>query len=477
MKACYSFSHIQKRKLFIALDYDKITYMENIIELKKNQIYEAEIVSWSSDGGGVCRIGGRAVFVPGAIPGERWEIRILKVTKTAVFGKGETLLAPSPDRVESDCPYFKKCGGCALRHISYDAELRFKLERVNEAYKRIGGLELGSSEIIGGEETQRYRNKGIYAIGEGPVKGFFRPRSHDIIAVEDCLIQDEASNAAAKAVCDFMAANNIPAYDEQSGSGLVRHVFTRFGRSSKQLQVTVVAAGGFGSKTLALTEAIREACPQCVSIILNVNRSKGNTVLSGDFYTLWGKDTISDTLCGLEFELSPRSFYQINPVQAEKLYYKALEYAAPDGKGLILDLYCGAGTISLCLARGCEKVIGAEIVPEAVENARMNAKRNGIENAEFICADAGEAAAELLRRGTKPDAVVVDPPRKGLSIEVIDAICGMEPERIVYVSCDVSTQARDLKIFTEKGYTANKATAVDMFPRTHHVETVVCLSR
>ena len=451
--------------------------MENFIELKKNQIYEADIVSWSSDGGGVCRIGGRAVFVPGAIPGERWEVRILKVTKTAVFGKGEALLSPSSKRIEPDCPYFKKCGGCALRHIGYEAELDFKLERVNEAYKRIGGLELEADEIIGGEETGRYRNKGIYAIGEGPVKGFFRPRSHDIIPVDDCLIQDKASNAAAKAVCDFMEVNSIPAYDELSGKGLVRHVFTRCGRSSGELQVTVVAAGGFGGKTAALAEAIRSACPECVSIVLNVNRSKGNTVLAGDFYTLWGKDTIRDTLCGLEFELSPRSFYQINPAQAEKLYYKALEYASPDGKGLILDLYCGAGTISLCLARGCEKVIGAEIVAEAVENAKQNAERNGIKNAEFICADAGEAAAELLRRGTKPDAVVVDPPRKGLSSELIDAICGMAPERVVYVSCDVSTQARDLKIFAEKGYKAIKATAVDMFPRTYHVETVALLSR
>ncbi|MBO5975629.1 MAG: 23S rRNA (uracil(1939)-C(5))-methyltransferase RlmD [Oscillospiraceae bacterium] len=451
--------------------------MENIIELKKNQIYETDIVSWSSDGSGVCRIDGRAVFVPGAIPGERWEVRILKLTKTAVFGKGEKLLSPAPCRTEPDCPYFKKCGGCALRHISYEAELDFKLERVNEAFKRIGGLDLEAGEIIGGEDTERYRNKGIYAIGDGPIKGFFRPRSHDIIPVGDCIIQNNASNAAAQAVCDFMAANNISAYDEHSGKGLVRHVFTRYGRSSKELQVTVIAAGGFGGKTSALAEAIRKACPECVSIVLNVNRSKGNTVLAGDFYTLWGKDTISDTLCGLDFQLSPRSFYQINPLQAEKLYYKALEYASPDGKGLILDLYCGAGTISLCLARGCEKVIGAEIVPEAVENAKQNAERNDIKNAEFICGDAGEAAAELLRRGTKPDAVVVDPPRKGLSPEVIDAICGMKPERVVYVSCDVSTQARDLKIFAEKGYLAEKATAVDMFPRTHHVETVVCLKR
>ncbi|MBQ8264767.1 MAG: 23S rRNA (uracil(1939)-C(5))-methyltransferase RlmD [Oscillospiraceae bacterium] len=449
--------------------------MNEITELRKNQIYETEISSWSSEGAGVCRIGGRAVFVPGAIPGERWAVRILKVTNSAVFCKGETLISPSPDRIEPDCPHYRKCGGCALRHISYEGELRFKLQRVNDAYKHIAGLELEARNIIGCDTVRDYRNKAIYAVGDGPVYGFFRPRSHDIIPVDRCLIQDEASDRAAKAVCSFMEAQHIPAYDEKSGKGLVRHVFTRRGHASGQLQVTVVAAGGFGAKTEALCDAIMAACPECVSIVLNVNRTKGNTVLAGDFYTLRGSDTITDTLCGLAFELSARSFYQINPVQAEKLYRKALEYAAPDGKGLILDLYCGAGTISLCLARGCEKVIGAEIVPEAVENAKENARRNGIENAEFICADAGEAAAELLRRGEKPDAVVVDPPRKGLAPDVIDSICGMNPARVVYVSCDVATQARDLKLFAEKGYKAVKATAVDMFPRTQHVETVALL--
>ncbi len=449
--------------------------MEEIIELKKNQIHEAEINSWSSEGHGVCRIGGRAVFVPGAIPGEKWEVRILKVTNSAVFGKGETLLQPSPERIEPDCPHYRKCGGCALRHVSYETEKNFKLQRVNDAYTHIAGLKLRAREIIGAEDTLHYRNKAIYAVGDGPVRGFFRPRSHDIIAIERCLIQDEASDRAAKAVCDFMAANAVPAYDEKTGKGIVRHVFTRYGRSSGQLQVTVVAAGGFGSKTESLCDAIMTACPECVSIILNINRTRGNTVLAGDFYTLRGRDCISDTLCGLEFELSARSFYQINPAQAEKLYCKALDYAAPEGKGLVLDLYCGAGTISLCLARGCERVIGAEIIADAVENARENARRNGIENAEFICADAGEAAAELLRRGEKPDAVVVDPPRKGLSPEVIEAVCGMAPKRVVYVSCDVATQARDLKLFAEKGYRATEATAVDMFPRTHHVETVALL--
>lgn len=446
-------------------------------ELTKNQLYTAAIESWSSDGSGVCRIGGRAVFVKGAVPGETWVVRILKVTNTAVYGRGEELLVPSPQRVEPDCPAFGRCGGCTMRHVSYPEELRFKLERVNEAYRRIAGLPLRAEEIIGADQVDGYRNKGIYSLGPGPSGGFYRPRSHQVIPIRRCLLQTEASDRAMGAVVAFLAENAIPVYDEASGKGLVRHVFTRSAFHGGGLQVTIVAAGGFGAKTQALCRAILDACPETTGIILNVNRTRGNTVLAGEFYTLWGSGTMTDRLCGLDFSLSPRSFYQVNPAQAEKLYARALEYAAPEGRGLILDLYCGAGTISLCLARGAERVIGAEIVPEAVENARENALRNGVGNAEFLCADAGQAAAELLRRGTRPDAVVVDPPRKGLDVQVIDAVCGMAPERVVYVSCDVATQARDLKLFAGRGYTAVRATAVDMFPRTSHVETVVLLRR
>lgn len=445
--------------------------------MKKNELYTADITGWSSDGAGVCRINDRAVFVKGAIPGEKWVVRIVKATNTAVFGRGEQLIVPSPERREPDCPFFGKCGGCALRHMSYDEELRFKLRRVNDAYEHIGGLSLRAEMILGGKSVDSYRNKAIYAIGPGPCYGFFRPRSHEVIPVERCRIQTESSDRAAAAVCDFMRRHGVHAYDEATGRGLVRHVFTRCGLRSGGMLVTVVAAGGFGSSTGALVESIRSACPEAVGIILNVNRSRGNTVLAGDFYTLWGSDTLRDTLCGLEFELSPVSFYQVNPAQAERLYAQALSFAAPEGKGTVLDLYCGAGTISLCLARGAERVIGAEIVPQAVENARENARRNGIENVEFICADASKAAADLFARGTRPDAVVVDPPRKGLAPDVVRTICAMSPERVVYVSCDVATQARDLALFETLGYRAESAVAVDMFPRTAHVETVVLLSK
>jgi len=453
--------------------FDMINGME---QLKKNQIHTVEIDAWNSDGAGVARIGGRAVFVPGAIPGETWEIRILKATATAVYARGERCLAADEARTAPECPVYEKCGGCALRHVSYEAELACKLQRVNDAYSRIGGLPLRAETILGAENVDHYRNKAIYAVSSVPEAGFFRKRTHQVIPVSRCALQAEASDRAAAAVCEFCRENGIPAYDEQSGRGVLRHVFTRTARSGA-MQVTVVAARGFGAATGALVAHVLRACPETVGLILNINKTRGNTVLAGDFHTLWGSDTLEDVLCGHRFELSPMSFYQVNPAQAERLYAKALEYAAPEGKGTVLDLYCGAGTISLCLAAGAERVIGAEIVPEAVENARANAKRNGVHNVEFICADAGQAAQTLLQRGARPDAVVVDPPRKGLSPEVIEAVCTMQPERVVYVSCDVATQARDLKLFAARGYAAVAATAVDMFPRTMHVETVVLLGR
>ncbi len=445
-------------------------------ELAKNRILECEIEGWSSDGAGVARIGGKPVFVPGAIPGERWEVRIVKVLAASAFGKGERCLLPSAARIEPDCPAYPRCGGCALRHMSYQKELEFKLSRVNDAYRRIGGLDLRASEILGAEETEGYRNKAIYAVDAALRPGFFRPRSHDVIPISRCRLQTVQSDWAAEAVCAFCRENGVAPYDETTGKGTLRHIFTRTARSGA-LQVTVVAAGGFGAKTAALTEAVRRACPETDGVILNVNKTRGNTVLAGDFYPLWGSETLHDTLCGAEFSLSPMSFYQVNPVQAERLYARALEFAAPEGSECVLDLYCGAGTISLCLARKAKRVIGAEIVPAAVENARENAERNGLHNVEFICADAAQAAAELARRGVCPDAVVLDPPRKGLSAEVIDTVCGMAPQRVVYVSCDVATQARDLKRFAALGYISREAVAVDMFPRTAHVETVVLMSR
>lgn len=449
-------------------------------ELTKNQIYECTIDGYSSEGYGVCRISGRAVFVPRAIIGERWRIRIVKVSHSAIYARGEELLEVSPARVRPACPYFGQCGGCDTQHMSYEEELRFKIGRVNDALRRIGKQTVYSETILPSQSTERYRNKGIFAVSEKdgrPIFGFYRERSHDVAPITGCLIQSEVSERAAAAVTRFMSAHGISPYCEETGKGAVRHVFCRTARNTNDAVLCVVSARGFGGMTEEFVSAVRSACPELTGIVLNVNKDPGNTVLSGKYYTLWGRENMEDVLCGFRYEIAPPAFFQINPAQAEKLYDKAVEYAFPEDAELAFDLYCGAGTISLCLSRHAKQVIGAEIVPEAVENARRNAAMNGIGNAEFICADAGAAAGMLAERGMKPDVVVVDPPRKGMDEKAVSAVASMRPERIVYVSCDPSTLARDILRFSALGYELRDATAVDMFPRTCHVETVCLLSR
>lgn len=447
----------------------------------KNQIYRAVIDAYSSDGAGVCRINGRAVFVPGTLCGEEWEIKLVKVTSAAVYARAERLLsAPSAGRIEPDCPYYSRCGGCSCRHMSYDEELRFKLGRVNDALRHIGRQDIECTEILASAQTDGYRNKGIFAVADcgGTARfGFYQPRSHRLVAIDGCRAQNELSNRAAQCVVDFLNARGIKAYDEETGRGSVRHVFCRRAVIGTDAVVCIISAKGFGADTQALVNALRDKCPELTGIVLNINKTRGNTVLSGDFYTLWGKADMHDTLCGLSFDIAPQAFFQINPPQAERLYRRACEYCFEQPAKLVFDLYCGAGTISLCLARHAERVIGAEIVPEAVENARHNAQANGVTNAEFICGDAGDAAAELARRGLRPDAVVVDPPRKGMSAEAVAAVASMQPERIVYISCGPATLARDILRFSELGYTLKKITAVDMFPRTAHAECAALLLR
>ena len=447
-------------------------------DLKKNEIFRAVVEGYSAEGWGVCRIEGRAVFVPRAMAGEEWEMRIVKVSAAAVYGRGERLLAPSSARVQPGCPCFGKCGGCDTRHLSYEEELRFKLDKVNAALRRIGKQSLEVRELLGSERVERYRNKAIFAVAEAdgaPAFGFFRERSHELIPIADCLLQSERSLRAAKAVTDFMRERGIPAYDERSGKGVVRHVFCREARHGGEALVCVVAARGFGADTPALIAALRKACPDVSGIVLNINKTRGNTVLAGDFYTLWGKGTLRDTLCGFSFDVAPQAFFQVNPPQAERLYRRAVDYAVQSKNDLIFELYCGAGTISLCLAEKAGRVVGAELVPEAIENARENAARNGVENAEFFCADAAEAARQFSARGLRPDAVVVDPPRRGMDAEAVEAVASMAPGRIVYVSCNPATLARDILRFNALGYTLERAAAVDMFPRTQHVETVCLL--
>ena len=450
--------------------------------MEKNQIYTAMIDALAAEGEGVARIEGRAVFVPGALPGELWDIRIVKVSSSAVWGRGERRISDSPDRVPPACPSAGKCGGCVLQHMSYAAELRFKRERVNDCLRRIGGLELGVSDILAAPETARARCKAIFNVGTAPdgrpVAGFYRARSHDIVSAPDCELVREEALRACEGVLTWMERLRVPAYDEQKHIEGIRHIFVRSSHEFGNAVVTLMSSRPLSpAERSELAETLRAVCPEMSGLVLGVNRARGNSVLAGEFATLWGDAQLTEELCGLRFELSPRSFFQVNPPQAERLYEKAVDYALGGGRGLVLDLYCGTGTIALCMARGAERVIGVELIADAVENAKANAARNGIENAEFLCADAAEAARELRRRSTRPDAVVVDPPRKGLDASVIECIADMAPERVVYVSCDPATLARDLARFAERGYLAQEALAVDMFPRTHHVETVVLLSR
>ena len=448
--------------------------------LRKNDIYTVTIEGYSSEAFGVCHVHGCAVFVPRTIPGEEWEIRIVKVGKNLAYGRAETPLKLSSARLNPDCSAYGKCGGCDCRHLSYEEELRFKLMKVNDALARVGKQSVLAEEIVGSEQTEAYRNKGILAVAmlDGKaVSGFYRERSHTLIPVEQCRIQDAVTHRAARAVTDFMNEHQIPAYDELDESGVVRHIFCRRAVHSGDCMLCIVARTGFGELTQSLVEHILCLCPELTGIVLNVNKSSGNTVLSGAFYTLWGKETITDTLCGFRFEIAPQAFFQVNPPQAERLYRKALEYASLDRSMLAFDLYCGAGTISLCLASRAGHVIGAEIVPEAIENARHNAAANGVDNTEFLCADAGQAARMLAERGLRPDVVCVDPPRKGMQEDAVQAVASMRPQRVVYVSCEPSTLARDILRFSDLGYRLEKASAFDLFPRTKHVETVALLTR
>lgn len=448
-------------------------------QIKKNDIFTAEIVAYGSDGSGVARLGGRAVFIPRTIVGETWKAVIVKVTASAVYGRALESVTLSPERREPECRHYLRCGGCGLWHMSYEEELRFKLTRVNDALRHIGRQSVQAEHITGSDEQRRYRNKGIYAVREvngRACKGFFAPRTHELVPVTRCLIQSDIADRAADAVVSFLNNHGLRAYDEKTRRGLVRHVYVRRAVNTSDAVVVIVASGGFGARTQELVSFLRRECPELTGIVLNVNKTAGNTVLAGDFHTLWGRECINDSLGGVTYELAPQAFYQINPPQAEKLYRKAVEYAAPEGK-TVLDMYCGAGTISLFLAKSAGRVIGAEIIPEAVENARENARRNGIDNAEFICADASDAAESFLESGVQPDVVVVDPPRKGMDEAAVRALCGMSPARVVYVSCNPATLARDIMVFNDCGYELKCAEAVDMFPRTAHVECVALMVR
>ena len=450
--------------------------------IRKNNLVELEITGMTAQGAGVGHWEGMAVFTPLTAPGDRARVRIVKVAKSYAFGKLEELLSPSPDRIEPDCPCFSQCGGCCYRHITYEAELRIKEARVRDALQRIGGFDkLPLRPILGGNSRDGYRNKALLPLGtkkDGSLAmGFYAVNSHRIVDCSCCRLQPEEFHRAMDAFREWAAAYGDPVYDEATHSGRMRRLYLRKGEKTGQVLACVVVNGNGLHHEAELVEALNRAVPGLASVVVNSNRERTNVALGKRCRTIYGSDTIEDVLCGLTFQLSPLSFYQVNRTQAQRLYELAGRYAQLTGKELLLDLYCGAGTIGLSMARQARRLIGVEIVPEAVENARQNAAVNHIENGEFFCGDAAEAAQMLASRGERPDVIVLDPPRKGCSPDLVRTVAEFEPERIVYISCDPATLARDLKLFAQLGYPPVEAAPVDMFPGTAHVETVVLLSK
>ena len=442
----------------------------------KNQEYTVAIEGYSGEGAGVARIDGFVVFVSGALRGEVCRILILKVLKSAAFAKVLEVLAPSPHRIAPDCPYFPRCGGCTYRHMDYAEELALKRRRVQDNLARIGGSEVEVEEILGAAETRRYRNKAQYPVSPDGRVGFYRARTHEVIDTRECLLVKPEADAAAEAVRQYMRDFRAAGYDERTRRGLLRHVYVRSNTRGECL-ICLLVNGKRLPHEAELVERLRRACPKAVGIVLGENTRRDNVILGERYRTLWGADRLEDVLCGRVFRLSVPSFYQVNREQAERLYAKAIEYTQLTGEETVLDLYCGAGTITLALAPHAKRVLGAEIVPEAIDDARENAARSGVENAEFFCGDASDVAKKLAQENLRPDVITVDPPRKGLAEDVVESIARMQPERVVYVSCDSATMARDVKRFATLGYRAVRACAVDLFPRADHVETVVLLSR
>lgn len=435
------------------------------------------IENYGSDGEGVAHLpDGMTCFVNGALREEACQVRLLKVGRSCAWGEVEEVTIPSPARLEADCPYYEDCGGCSLRHMTYEEELFLKKQKVQDALTRIGGSDVIVSAIFGVKNTQRYRNKVQFPVSGGPAIGFYQKRTHAVTDVEDCLLQPVAAANLRAAVKDWMIQYNVPAYDERAHKGLVRHVYVRTNQSGESLCCLMVNGERLPHET-ELVAALRVAEPGLIGVVVGVNEKKTNVILGDSYRTLWGRDYLEETLCGLKFRLSVPSFFQVNRDQTEVLYGKALELAALTGEETVLDLYCGIGTISLALAKQAGRVIGAEVVHEAIEDAKANAERNGITNAEFFCGDAGDIAAQLAAEGLRPDVITVDPPRKGLAPDVVETIVKMNPDRVVYVSCDPATLARDVKRFAEQGYMARTALAVDLFPRTSHVESVILLAK
>lgn len=450
------------------------------VELSKNDKIELTIDALTSEGSGVGRYNGLAVFVRGTVPQDKIIAHIIKRSKNYAIGIIDKILQPSPERIESDCSYSKKCGGCSFRHMTYDEELKYKKSRVQDALNRIGHLDIEVDEIIGADDLSHYRNKAQYPvdISDGEMfAGFYAYKSHRIIPCADCKLQPAEFEKGLEAFAKWIESENITSYNEQTGKGLLRHIYFRKGFASGEVMACAVINGNSIPNGELLVSLLREKVDGLTSVAVNINKEKTNVILGKETNIIWGEKYIRDSLLGKDFLISPNSFYQVNHNQCEKLYAKAKDFAGLIGTETVLDLYCGVGTIGLTMAENVKQLVGIEIIPQAIENAKENAKINHITNAQFICADAPKGAEILKKQGVNPDVIILDPPRKGCEKSLFDTIEQLSPKKIVYVSCDSATLARDLAILKEKGYEAKKVSAVDMFPRTPHVECVTLIEK
>ncbi|EIA18471.1 23S rRNA (uracil(1939)-C(5))-methyltransferase RlmD [Clostridium perfringens] len=449
----------------------------------KNKEYIFDIISQGYEGEGIAKIDNKyPIFIEGALKGEKVKVRIVKVNKNFAYGKLMEVLEASEERVNPPCAIYKRCGGCKLQHASYKAQLDFKWDRVKDCVSKIGKLDPSIVKYpLGMENPWRYRNKVQLPIGliNGEVKiGFFAPRSHDIIDMESCLIQDEIGDKVVKLTREWIEKFNIRPYNvdgEYDEKGIVRHIMIRRGFTTNEVMVVLVTNGEKLPHKEEFVDLMVKNIPGIKSVIQNINSKKTNVILGLESKTLWGEDTISDYIGDFRFNISPLSFFQVNPTQTEVLYGKALEYANLTGNEEVFDAYCGTGTITLFLSQKAKKVYGVEIIPQAIDNAWINAKENKVENVEFFVGESEVVIPDLINKGVKADVVVVDPPRKGCDKKLLDAITNIDAKKIVYVSCDPSTLGRDLKVLEENGYKTLEVQPVDMFPNTSHVENVAKL--
>lgn len=450
--------------------------------VEKNKEYIFDIISQGYEGEGIAKIEGYPIFIEGALTGEKVKVKIVKVKKNFAYGKLIEIIDNSSNREIPKCEYYKRCGGCSIQHMNYDSQLDFKWERVKDCISKIGGL---SKELVkyplGMEDPMRYRNKVQLPIGKVNGKlaiGFYAQRSHDIINLESCLIQDEIADKVSEITRKWMNKYNIePATVDGRfyEKGLVRHVMIRKGFTTNEVMIVLVTLKEKVQHLEEFVEEIRSNIDGITSIVQNINIKNTNVILGEKCITLWGKDIIDDYIGEFKFNISPLSFFQVNPIQTQVLYDKALEYAELTGAETVFDAYCGTGTITLFLSKKAKKVYGVEIVEPAIENANKNAVNNNVDNSEFFVGKSEEVIPALIEQGIVPDVIVVDPPRKGCDTKLLESIGKAKPKRVVYVSCDPSTLARDLKILEEQGYKTKVVQPVDMFPHTSHIENVAKL--